>query len=107
MVPKITLDAASFNLTSILMGVPRLAVINGRAYGEGEMMRAPRNLSRDGKAEPSTTANPPVPWQQVKIVKITDGLVLLACGESTVQIGLKRNQLGERRPEEQPVFNEQ
>ncbi len=36
------LKAEQFNVTSIMLGSTSLAVINGRTYGEGELLRAPR-----------------------------------------------------------------
>ena len=47
--PKSALEEKNFRVTSILMGdgsTASLAVINGRAYGEGEFLRMPRNPGR-------------------------------------------------------------
>ena len=40
--PKARIDESSFSVTSILVGNPSLAVINGRAYSEGELIRMPK-----------------------------------------------------------------
>ena len=44
--PKAVLDERSFSVTSILLGHPSLAVINGRSYSEGETVRMPRGSAR-------------------------------------------------------------
>ena len=43
--PKAMTAADAFRLTSILLGSPSLAVINGRTYEEGQMIRMPKPTS--------------------------------------------------------------
>src|SRR5215212_3933923 len=40
--PAPSLDEKHFKVSSILLGNPSLAVINGRAYSEGEFLRGPK-----------------------------------------------------------------
>jgi len=81
--PKVALDENAFLITSILMGSPSLAVINGRAYSEGELIRMPK----DG------------PTRRVRVQSINDGTVTLQCEDQTLVIALRRPQLAERRSE--------
>ena len=81
--PKIAINESSFLVTSILMGSPSLAVINGRAYSEGEFIRMPK----DGAA------------LRVRVQNINDGSVTLQCEDQTLVVALRRPQLAERRSE--------
>ena len=81
--PKIAINESSFLVTSILMGSPSLAVINGRAYSEGEFVRMPK----DGAA------------LRVRVQSINDGSVTLQCEDQTLVVALRRPQLAERRSE--------
>jgi hypothetical protein len=65
------------------MGSPSLAVINGRAYSEGEFVRMPK----DGAA------------LRVRVQSINDGSVTLQCEDQTLVVGLRRPELAERRSE--------
>jgi hypothetical protein len=87
--PKVSLDAKSFKVTSILLGsgaTASLAVINGRAYSEGEFLRLPRT--------PGTT--PP----RVRVQRITDGNVTLVYADQTVVAPLARPELSNPKPEQ-------
>jgi hypothetical protein len=81
--PTVTLNENAFVVTSILMGSPSLAVINGRAYSEGEFVRMPK----DGTA------------LRVRVQSINDGNITLQWEDQTLVVALRRPQLAERRPE--------
>lgn len=82
-VPKAKLDENAFAVTSIMLGNPSLAVINARAYSEGEFIRMPK-----GSAP-----------MKVRVLQITDGKVNLNYENQTFAINLKRPELAERKPE--------
>lgn len=87
--PRVQLDGKNFKVTSIMVatgGTPSLAVINGRAYGEGEYLRMPKG-----------TAMPPA---RVRVQRINDGTVILQNAEQTLVATLYRPELAERRAEE-------
>jgi len=76
---KPVLDERNFSVTSILLGNPSLAVINGRSYTEGEMLRMPR-----GSAPAAV---------RVRVQRITDGAVELAFADQIIKAKLRREQL--------------
>lgn len=85
-VQSVQLDERSFKVTSILLGAgttPSLAVINGRAYSEGEFLRMPKG-----------GATPPV---KVRVQRINDGHVTLQNAEQTLVIALQRPELSTKR----------
>jgi hypothetical protein len=85
---KVTLDAKSFKVTSILLGsgtTPSLGVINGRAYSEGEFIRMPKT--------------PGTPSPRIRVQRITDGSVILQNGDQTLVVGLQRPELSSPKPE--------
>ncbi len=87
--PKVLLDEKSFTLTSILLNTgttPSLAVLNHRAYSEGEFVRMPKT--------------PGVPPLRIRVQRITDGAVTLQNGTQTLIIPLQRLELSNKRPEE-------
>ena len=87
--PKFTLDSKSFRLSSILVGsgtTASLAVINGRAYGEGEFVRMPHA--------------PGAAPMRVRVQRISDAGVVLAYANQTVVVPLQHTDLGPRKPEE-------
>ncbi|MEI9892673.1 MAG: hypothetical protein WDN28_01830 [Chthoniobacter sp.] len=87
--PKVVLDGRSFKVTSILIGsgtTPSLAVINGRAYSEGEFLRMPKAA---GAA--------PV---RIRVQRINDGNVVLQNADQTLVATLVRPELNAKRPEE-------
>ena len=86
---EVAVDPNSFRVTSILLGNPSLAVINGRSYEEGQFLRVPRG---------STV--------RAKVYRITDGKVLLQIDDKLYTAPLRRPELGERRPEE-PLLSEE
>jgi hypothetical protein len=90
-------DAKNFVVTSILLGPPALAVVNGRAYEEGQFLRTPRTGVAGVKASPST---------RVRVQKIGDGQVSLQCEDQTINVALKRPELNERKSEPE-LYNEE
>ena len=107
--PKSVLDAASFRVTSILLGsgsTPSLAVINGRAYSEGEFMKMPRGAA---PAAPVPAANgapaiavPP----RIRVQRIVDGSVVLQRAEETVTVTMQRPELLQKKTEE-PLLDDE
>jgi hypothetical protein len=88
-VPRVLLDEKSFKVTSILLGsgtTPSLAVINGRAYSEGEFLRMPKGS--------------PMPPLRVRVQRINDGTVILQNADQTLVASLVRPELSNKRPEE-------
>ena len=86
---KVTLDESAFRVTSILLGNPSLAVINGRSYEEGQYLRLPRGSTL-----------------RIRVFRIGDGQVWLQYEDKSFAVPLKRPELGERRPEE-TLLNEE
>ena len=95
--PKFTLDPKNFAVTSILLGQPAIAVINGRAYEEGQFLKIKM-------AAPALGA-PAAPVPRVRVHRIADGQVWLAFDNQIVSVELKRPELNERKAE-QEVLNE-
>jgi hypothetical protein len=90
--PRLQLDEKSFRVTSILLGAgttPSLAVINGRAYSEGEFLRMPKS-----------TATPATAAARIRVQRITDGSVILQHADQTLVASLVRPELSERKAEE-------
>ncbi len=79
---EVTLDPKMFSVTSILAGHPSLAVINGRAYGEGDFLKVGKKLGVTAK---------------ILVQKIEDGRVMLLCEKQSVSISLKRPEFGEHK----------
>ena len=90
--PKVTLDGEMFSVTSILLGNPSMAVINGRAYGEGGALRMPRGA----KADAPRAALPA--GVRITVQRILDGRVVLSADQQTVTVPLRRPTLSERKP---------
>jgi hypothetical protein len=87
--PPVALDEKSFRVTSILLGTgttPSLAVINGRAYSEGEFLRMPKG-----------SATPPL---RIRVQRINDGTVILQNANQTMVASLVRSELQNKRSEE-------
>ncbi len=87
--PRSKLDEKSFRVTSILLGsgaTQSLAVINGRAYSEGEFLRMPKGGA--------------VPAARVRVQRIADGAVTLQNADQTLVASLMRPELSERKAEE-------
>ena len=73
-------DGSAFRVTSILVGSPSLAVINGRSYEEGQMIRMPKA---------STKANEP--GVRVKLFRIGDGVVYIQVEDQMITVPIKRD----------------
>ncbi len=80
-----TLDAKDFSVTSILLGIPSIAVINGRAYSEGEYLRAPKQGDH----------------RRIRVQRITDATVTLQYKQEVAVVLLRRAAGDEVRPDEQ------
>lgn len=83
-IQQAALDTSAFRLSSVLLGNPSLAVINGRSYEEGQYLRMPRGG----------------PQARILVYRITDGQVWLRMDEKIFSVPLRRPELGERRSEE-------
>jgi hypothetical protein len=83
---KSSLDPSQFKITSILLGSPSLAVINGRAYGEGEFLKVPRAAA----TAPAANAAAPQPAARVRVQQITDSTVVLQSGEQSLTVPFHR-----------------
>ena len=86
--PKETLDAKNFRVTSILLGsgaATSLAVINGRAYSEGEFLKMPRPTAVAAVAAPG--APPPI---RTRVQRIGDGFIILQREGLAVTVPLYR-----------------
>ena len=90
--PKFTFDPKSFKVTSIMLGPPALAVINGRPYAEGEVLRQPRGAA--GAAIPQLP-----PGVRVRVQRIADGQVILQCEDQMITASVQRSELGARKEE--------
>ncbi|MDQ3624582.1 MAG: hypothetical protein M3463_19210 [Verrucomicrobiota bacterium] len=85
---KIPLDPKDFALTSILLDVPLLAVINGRAYSEGEFLRTLK------KGE----------TRRIRVQRITDGSVTLQHEDQTLVVLLRRSEVAAKKPGQQELL---
>jgi len=88
-VARVKLDEKSFKVTSILIGTgttPSLAVINGRAYSEGEFLRMPKG-----------TTVPPV---RIRVQRINDGTVILQNADQILVASITRPELSNKKAEE-------
>jgi len=82
--PKVVFDARGIKLTSILLGSPSLAIINGRSYSEGDYLRQPKPATAAGAAA------------RIRIYRINDGSVVLQNQNELVTIALQRPELVQR-----------
>ena len=89
--PKIQLEARHFNVTSILLGNPALATINGRSFGEGEILPVVFGTER----------------LRVVVNRIGDGMVTLGYEGLEIQVPMRRAELGVKQAQmqsKQPEF---
>jgi hypothetical protein len=87
--PKSATDGTAFRVSSILMGNPSLAVINGRSYEEGQMIRFPK----------SPTAKANERQIRAKLFRIGDGVVYIQVEDQLITVPLKRGELKELQPD--------
>jgi hypothetical protein len=80
--------ADAFRVSSILIGSPSLAVINGKTYEEGQMIKL-------GKVDPKSK----VPQARAKVYRITDGAVQIQIDDQMIVAPLKRGTLNEIQPD--------
>jgi hypothetical protein len=79
----------SFRVTSILISsgtAPSLAVINGRAYGEGEFLRMPKGAGARAR---------------IRVQRIDDGTVTLQYEDQKIVTPLRRPELNQHKPEDE------
>lgn len=76
------LQAASFTVSSVLLGEPALAMINGRSYAQGDALP----VVYDGQK------------LNVVVQAIRDGGVVLAYDQSTLFVPIKRSEVAPRSP---------
>lgn len=88
--PKAKPDESAFIVTSIMLGNPSLAVINSRAYSEGELIRMPK-----GSAP-----------MKVRVQQIGDGIVSLAYENQTFTVPLRRPELTEHKADAELLSQE-
>ena len=88
--PKATIDESAFSVTSILVGQPSLAVVNGRAYSEGEMVRPPKG-------------SPPL---RIRVQRISDGSVTLQAEDQMLVVALRRPELTAKKAEREVLNDE-
>lgn len=81
--PKVKFDENAFVVTSIMLGNPSLAVVNARAYSEGEFIRMPKGGTP----------------MKVRVQQIGDGTVSLAYENQIFTVALKRAELAGHKPE--------
>ncbi len=94
---KIELDPEQFAVTSIVLGQPSLAVINGRVYSQGEFLRMPKG----GKAPEAAAKTAALPaGARIRVAKVTDGSVFLEVGGQYTELALRRPQLSQHKPDE-------
>lgn len=89
--PKIQLEPRHFNVTSILLGNPALATINGRSFGEGEVLPVIFGSER----------------LRVVVNRIGDGMVTLGYEGQAIQVPMRRPELGGKQAQaqsKQPEF---
>jgi hypothetical protein len=90
------IDAQMFSVTSILLAnPPPLAVINGRSYGEGELIRASRAKGPDAPKLP-LPAN-----ARVRVLKIEDGKVTVGTDTQTFTIPMHQPDFQEHKDDTQ------
>ena len=105
--PKAVLDEKSFRVTSILLGsgaTPSLAVINGRAYSEGEFLKMPRGTAVAAPAAPGTPAATAA--ARIRVQRISDGSVGLQRADEMVTVFMQRQELAQKKAEE-PLLDDE
>lgn len=88
--PKAKIDESSFNVTSILVGNPSLAVVNGRAYSEGELIRMPKGSA-------------PL---KVRVEQVADGSVTLQHEDQRIVVAMRRPELPDRSGQQEQLLSD-
>lgn len=88
--PRIQLQPGHFSVTSILMGNPPLATINGRAFEEGELLPVVYGTER----------------LRVVVRAIRDGAVWLEHEGHQIMVPIHRQELGPKRAEQKAQATE-
>lgn len=101
--PKPVLTEKMFRVTSISLGSPSLAVINGRAYSEGEFIRMGKLPVAAGKV---SAGGAPGASPRVRVQRISDGVVVLQADQQQLTVRLSRPELESRRPELETLSEE-
>lgn len=87
--PRPKFSPEMFSVTSIVLGNPSLAIINGRHYGEGEFLRF-------GRSSRTMAANSAY---RIQVTRIADGGITLQSSDGeTINVPLRRPELNERKP---------
>jgi hypothetical protein len=87
---QVEVDDQLFKVTSILVGNPSMAVINGRSYEEGQLIRLPKSA----------------PQIRPRLYRIGDGQVVIQVQNQLVSVQLKRPELKDPKPETE-LLNEE
>ena len=87
--PRYVLDEKNFAVTSILTGNPSLAVINGRSYAEGDVLRMPKGSG-----------------VRIRLARIYDGFVQLQLDEQVIAPKLRREELEPKKATEELLLDE-
>jgi hypothetical protein len=104
---KYVLEEKNFAVTSILMGPPAIAFINGRAYEEGQFLKMAKAAvlvaTPTAPTAPAMASSAAMP--RIRVQRITDGQVWLAFETQIIAVPLKRPELNERKAD-QELLNE-
>lgn len=95
--PRFILEEKNFHVTSILAGPPAIAVVNGRAYEEGQFLRIPRTAQ-----QAASGASGP----RIRVHRIIDGQVWLSHENQIIPVSLRRPELNDKKIETE-LLNEQ
>jgi hypothetical protein len=88
--PRYVLDEKNFSVTSILTGNPSLAVINGRSYAEGDVLRMPKGSG-----------------VRIRVARIYDGIVQLRLDDQVVSPKLRREEIEPKKATEELLLDEE
>jgi hypothetical protein len=88
---KVEIHDEMFRVTSILLGNPSMAVINGRSYEEGQFIRMPKAAAAQIRP---------------RLYRIGDGQVLIQVQNQFVPVPLRRPELNEVKRDAE-LFNEE
>jgi len=89
--PRYVLDEKNFAVTSILTGNPSLAVINGRSYAEGDVLRMPKGSG----------------GVRIRVARIYDGYVQLRLDDQIISPKLRRDEIEPKKATEELLLDEE